>query len=181
MGMIFWGERQRSRLRTWCPLQDRCGAAQPGGRKALPSQMGTFLLHTHVKGLRFMKKRIKRSAQVVKHTKKSKVFGEHLLCSGTSQIFRVWKPKVESLDSNLCMAQKKMCGICNISISSHITSLLWGCSPGVPLALNMSTVLGWKRFFKCCFLCSSKEDTQCLWISVHYTDLVLHENGKAGC
>lgn len=39
--------------------------------------------------------------------KKSKVFGEHLLCSGTSQMLSVRKPKVESTDSNLYMAQKR--------------------------------------------------------------------------
>lgn len=77
---------------------------EAGGRNALPSQMGTFFLYPQVKGLRFMKKRIRRKAQVVQHTKKTTVFGEHLLCSGTSQILRIGKPEVESVDSNLCMA-----------------------------------------------------------------------------
>lgn len=76
---------------------------------------------------------------------------EHFLFSGTSQILRTGKTEVESIESNLCMVQKKMCDICDISISSHITCLFWESSPGVPLALNMNTVLGWMGFFKCVF------------------------------
>ena len=64
MGVI-WGQRQRSRFRARCPLQGRCGAAWLRGRRALASQMGTFLLYPQMKGLMFMQKRIRRSTHTV--------------------------------------------------------------------------------------------------------------------